>query len=295
MFISRKNMVMYITGIFILIVSIVLLVSSVIKVPVGYVGMVYSSKGLQPNPLQQGWHLVAPYKKVTFYNISLEQAFLSRDKREGSYGDDSFEIPSKDGKLVNVDFEFSYRFDEDKINEIYITFRGKDIETIRDSFIRAKIKAWSAEISSQYTVIDIYGDGRIRLNNEVYKHIKEKFKPYGIIIESANFSRISVDSQTERAIQDNINAKQNLVKTQLEIEKQKIETEIAKKIAEKQKVEIDLKNYELVSKAKAEAEANELRNKTITKEMIELEKIRKWDGKLPMYTGSSNSIINLSN
>lgn len=272
---------------------IVGLITSVVKVPVGYVGMIYSANGLESKPLQQGWHLVAPWKKVTNYNISLEQAFLSADDREGSHGNESFEIPSKDGKLVNVDFEFSYRFNEDDITEIYKTFRGKSVETIKDTFMRAKIKAWSSEVSSNYTVIDIYGDGRIKLNKAVFEHLQEKFIPYGIEIESANFSRISVDSQTEKAIQDNINAKQALVKTQLEVEKEKIETEIAKKRAERQKVEIDLKNYESVSKAKAEAEANNLRNKTITTEMLELEKIRKWDGKLPTYQGNGNSIINL--
>lgn len=262
------------------------------KIPVGHVGMVYSANGVENKPLQQGWHLVAPWKKVTDYNISLEQAFLSEDKREGSKENESFNIPSKDGKMVNVDFEFSYKFDEDKIIEIYKTFRGKDVETIKDTFMRAKIKAWASEISSKYTVIDIYGDGRILLNQDVFNHLKEKFEIYGIEIDSANFSKIKVDLETEKAIQENINAKQSLVKTRLEVEKQTIETEIAKRVAEKQKVDIDLRNYELVSKAKAEAEANDLRNKTITIEMIELEKIRKWDGKLPTYQGAGNSLIN---
>lgn len=262
------------------------------KVPVGYVGMVYSANGVENKPLQQGWHLVAPWKKVTDYNISLEQAFLSADGREGSRENESFNIPSKDGKMVNVDFEFSYRFNENQIVDIYKTFRGKSVETIKDTFMRAKIKAWASEVSSKYTVIDIYGDGRIKLNQDVFEHLKEKFEVYGIEIESANFSRIKVDSETEKAIQENINAKQALVKTKLRIENEKIETEIAKKKAEREKVEIDLNNYKVISIAEAEAQANNLRNKTITPEMIELEKIRKWDGKLPTYQGNGSSIVN---
>lgn len=256
------------------------------KIPVGYVGMVYSTNGIEKEALQQGWHLVAPWKKIVNYNISLEQAFLSKDKREGSREDESFDIPSKDGKMINVDVEFSYKFNEEKIVEIYKTFRGKDVETIKETFMRAKIKAWTSEISSKYQVIDIYGDGRTKLNKEVFDCLKEKFSAYGIEIESANFSRIKVDSGTETAIQDNINKKQDLVKKE-------IETEIAKKVAEREKVEIDLANYKSVSNAKAEAEANSARNKTITPEMIELEKIRKWDGKLPTYQGNGSSIINL--
>lgn len=269
-------------------------VTCVHKVPTGYVGMVYSANGLEKEALSQGWRIVAPWKKVTEYNISLEQAFLSADRREGSVDNDSFDIPSKDGKMVNVDFEFSYRFNEDKIIDIYTMFRGKSVETIKDTFMRAKIKAWASEISSNYTVMDIYGDKRIKLNQDVYTHLKNKFSQYGIEIESANFSRISVDPQTEKSIQENINAQQALIKTQLQVEKEKIEKDIAKERAEKEKIAIDLKNYQLVSQAKAEAEANNLRNKTITKEMIELEKIRKWNGQLPVYQGmSSNSLIEL--
>lgn len=245
------------------------------KIPVGYVGMVYSTNGIEKETLQQGWHIVAPWKKIVNYNISLEQAFLSKDEREGSESDESFDIPSKDGKMINVDVEFSYKFNEDKIVEIYKTFRGKDVETIKETFMRAKIKAWASEISSKYQVVDIYGDGRTKLNKEVFDCLKEKFATYGIEIESANFSRIKVDLETEKTIQDIINKKQELAKKQ-------IESEIASKTAEIKKIE-----------AESEATANLARNKTITPEMIELEKIRKWDGKLPTYQGNGSSIINL--
>ncbi|MGL5748922.1 MAG: SPFH domain-containing protein [Paraclostridium sp.] len=265
------------------------------RVPVGYVGMVYSANGLEKDYLNQGWHMVAPWKTVTNYNISLEQAFLSSDKREGSKDNESFDIPSKDGKMINVDFEFSYRFDEDKISEIYKTHRGKNPEVIKDTFMRAKIKTWASEVSSNFTVIELYGDSRMELNKKAFEHIQNNFQPYGIVIESANFSRIGVDSQTEQAIQRTINARQELAKTQLDIEKQKIDTEIAQQRAIKEKVDIDLRNYELVSKAKAEAEANELRNKTITSEMIELEKIRRWNGVLPTVQGGNTPIIDIGN
>lgn len=288
---AKKNYYYFIVVGILLVIG---LCSSIVIVPPGFVGMVYSANGLEEKVLSQGWKFVMPYKKVTMYNVSLEQAFLSADSREGSLDNDSFDVPSRDGKMVNVDFEFSYKFNEDKIVDIYTLFRGKDVETIKDTFMRAKIKAWASEISSQYTVMDIYSDKRTSLNTDVYNHLRNKFFEYGIIIESANFSRISVDPQTEKAIQENINAQQALIKTQLEIQKAKIEKDIAEENAKKEKVLIDLQNYKVLSIAKAEAEANEVRNKTITKEMIELEKIRRWDGKLPMYNGiSGNGIIKL--
>ncbi|MGL5099657.1 MAG: SPFH domain-containing protein, partial [Fusobacteriaceae bacterium] len=243
--------------------------------------------------LPQGWNFIKPWEKVSKYNVSLEQGFLSADKREGSRENDSFDIPSRDGKMINVDIEFSYRFDDANLPVIYTTFRGKSVEMIRSTFMRAKIKAWASEVSAKYTVIDIYGEKRQDLNRETFTHLKEMFIPYGIVIESANFSRITVDQVTEKAIQQNINARQELVTRELQVTEENIKIAIEEKKSLIRKIQVDAMNYEMLEKAKAEAKANDVRNSTITTEMIELEKIRKWDGKLPTYTGTGSSMINV--
>ncbi len=84
------------------------------RIPAGYVGVVYNmSGGVDGEVLTQGFHLVAPTKKVTKYSVAIEQAYMSRDKMEGSKGNDSFDIPTSDGKTINVDLEFSYHFNPD--------------------------------------------------------------------------------------------------------------------------------------------------------------------------------------
>lgn len=48
------------------------------RVPAGYVGVVYNMNGgVDGEVLSQGWHLVAPTKKVTTYSIGIEQSYLT--------------------------------------------------------------------------------------------------------------------------------------------------------------------------------------------------------------------------
>ena len=81
------------------------------KIPAGYVGVVYNMNGgVDGEVLTQGWHLVAPTKKVTQYSIGIEQSYLTAEDKGDSPKDESFNIPTSDGKTVRVNIEFSYRF-----------------------------------------------------------------------------------------------------------------------------------------------------------------------------------------
>ncbi|MGL4998342.1 MAG: hypothetical protein ACRC5T_05180, partial [Cetobacterium sp.] len=79
----------------------------------------------------------------------------------------------------------------------------------------------------------------------------------------------------------------------LQVTEENIKIAIEEKKSLIRKIQVDAMNYEMLEKAKAEAKANDIRNSTITTEMIELEKIRKWDGKLPTYTGMGSSMISV--
>lgn len=257
------------------------------RIKAGYAGIVYNvNGGIEDRTLPQGWHFIAPWKKVTQYSVSTEQAFLSKDARESSKGDDSFGIPTSDGKLLNVDLEFSYRFDADKLPETFTMFKGQSGQQIENTFIRAKMKSWSGEISSRFTVLEIYGEKRSELNKAVYEYTKQKFNEYGIVIDSVNFSRIGIDDATEKAIQDRVNSQQALEKSKIEAEKAKID-------AEKVKIEAQAKADAALIEAQGQAKANaELRN-SLTKEIVDYYKVQKWDGKLPVAEGGT-SILDIS-
>lgn len=261
------------------------------RIPAGYVGVVYNMNGgVDGEVLTQGWHLVAPTKKVTTYSIGIEQSYLTSDERGDSQKDESFSIPTSDGKTVKVNLEFSYRFDEERVAQTFTTFKGKSGEVIKDSFIKPKIIAWTQEVSANYPVTDIFGDKRTEINAELDRYLKGKFDVYGIIIDTVNFTDISVDTETEAAIQKKVNAQQELELAHTQAETAKVqaekEKEVARIAAEKAVIEAQAKADALQIAAEAEAEANRKIASSLTPELIEKIKYEQWDGKMPTVSGS---------
>lgn len=250
----------------------------------GYVGVVYSMNGgIQDDIMTQGRKIVMPWHKLNQYSVATEQAYLSRDKKEGSKDDDSFMIPTSDGKTVNVDLEFSYHFDADKLPETFTRFKGQDGKTIEETFIRGKIKAWVSEVSSTFSVLDIYGEKRADLNAAALKHVKERFEEYGIVIDSVNFSRIELDEQTAQAIQSKINKQQ-------ELEAEKLESQKQAEINSRKEAEAATSAKIKVMEAEAAAEANRKLQENLNDEILMKMYIEKWDGKLPQVSGSESAV-----
>lgn len=261
------------------------------KIPAGYVGVVYNMNGgVDGEVLPQGWHIVAPTKKVTTYSIGLEQSYLTSEEKGDSPKDESFSIPTSDGKTVKVNLEFSYRFDEEKVAETFVMFKGKSGETIKDTFIKPKVIAWTQEVSANYPVTDIFGDKRTAINAELDVYLRDKFEQYGIIIDTVNFTDISVDAETAAAIQKKVTAQQELELATIEAQTAMVqankEKEVAQVAAEKAVIEAEA-NAEVVRiAAEAEAEANKAIAASLSNTLIEKIKYEQWNGVLPTVSGS---------
>lgn len=279
------------------------------KVPAGYVGVVYNmSGGVDGEVLGQGWHFVSPTKKVTTYSIGIEQSYLTSEDKGDSRNDESFNIPTSDGKTVKVNLEFSYRFDADRVTETFVQFKGRSGEDVKNTFIKPKIIAWTQEISATYPVTDIFGDKRTQINAELDTYLKEKFEPYGIIIDTVNFTDISVDDETEAAIQKKVTAQQELELASIEAETAKIQAEKDKQVAlieaekNKETAEIQAEQKRIQAQgeadakriaAEAEAEANRKIAESLTPELIEKMKIEQWNGDVPKVQGSGIPILDI--
>lgn len=276
------------------------------KIPAGYVGVVYNmSGGVDGEVLTQGWHVVSPTKKVTTYSIGLEQSYLTSEEKGDSPKDESFNIPTSDGKTVRVNLEFSYRFDEERAPETFTMFKGKSGEEIKNSFIKPKVMAWTQEISANYPVTDIFGDKRTQINAELDTYLREKFDQYGIIIDTVNFTDISVDSETAAAIQKKVTAQQELELANIEAQTAQIQAEKDKEVAriaaekdkevaqiqaEKAIIEAEAEANAVRIAAEAEAEANKMIAQSLTPELIEKIKYEQWNGEMPKVSGGTSIV-----
>lgn len=275
-----------ITGV-VLLVGTILFAMSVTKIKPGYAGVIYGMDGgIKNKTLSQGWHLISPTEHVTSYPVSTETVFLSKDNKEGSKDDESFEINTKSGKPVNVDVSYSYHMDANKLPDIFTKFRGQSAQVIENNFIRRSLKSSINNVTSGYEVMDVYGGARPEIQGKVIAEFTKDMQQYGISIESFTFLAIRPDDNSMKAIQDKVDAEQKL-------QTAKVLQEQAKVDSETKRINAQGEADSALIKAQGEAKSNEAVKQSLTPELVEYTKWNKWDGKLPTTMTGEGSLIQI--
>lgn len=292
----RKSLGGIATAVIIALVVIVLFVCTV-RIPAGYVGVVYNMNGgISDRTLTQGFHVISPTQNVTTYSIGIEQSYLTASKDGDSSDDESFEVPSNDGKGLTVDMTFTYRYDADRVADTFTRFKSQSGKDVKNSFIKPNIMSWTKEVTAKYSVIDLLGDKRATLNSELTDYLKQKFEPYGIVIESVSLINIDPDEETRSAVQKKVNAQQDLELAKIEQQTANVNAEKEKEVAitkanqEKETAQINAEAK--LIEAQAQADANRLISQSLTPELIRQQMYDKWNGKLPtVQAGNDSSVI----
>lgn len=237
------------------------------KIPVGYEGVVYSMNGgVQEETLQQGWHIVAPTKKIKLFTVSNEQLILTKDSREGSKDDESFKVSTADDASISISFQMSYRFIPDKIVSTFSNFRGMSGEDIVNSRVRTVLKAKVSETTTNYSMMDIYSGNRVEINSKITESLAAAFEDsYGIQVLDASIIDVHPDEQLQKTINDRVTALQKKQQAQAEQETARVE-------AETKKVKAQGDADAMIVAAEAEAEAYRIKSSQITENLL-----RKWE------------------
>lgn len=303
---------------FLLVVGVILAFICTEKIPAGYVGVVYSMNGgVAEQTLGQGWHIVSPTKRVTCYSVGIEQSYLTASRDGDSPDDDSFSAPSSDGKGLQMELTFTYRFDADHVAQTFTRFKGRSGKDLLNTFIKPNIISWTKEVTAKYPVTDILGEKRAELNTVLSDYLAEKFNSYGIIIENASLINIEVDDETRASITKKVTAQQELELANIEKKTAQVQAEKEKQVAlieaEKEKETASIKAEQIKINAQADAEkvkikaqadaeakkiaadaeaqANREIAQSLTSELIEKIKVEKWNGDVPSVQGTSATPI----
>lgn len=249
----------------IIVVALICAILCIEKVPVGYTGVIYKMNGgATGDTLSQGWHIVSPTKKVKLFTIGNEALILTKDKREGSKGDDSFRVSTSDDATIAISFQMSYRFKPEDVVQTFNKFKGMSGEDIVENRVKAVMKSKVSETTTSHSLMDIYSGNRSGINHEITKHLDEEFgKAYGIEVLDASIIDVHPDKQLRQTINNRVEALQRKQQAQAEQETAKVEAQTAL-IKAQNEAEIQ------ITKAKAEAEANRVKAASITDELIKM-------------------------
>ena len=234
-------------------------------IPAGNVGVQYSYKGgVKDEVLGQGAHFINPLLKVKEFSIGNEQLILSKDEREGSEEDDSFRVATSDDASISISFQMSYRFIPDKVTDTYKKFRGMDGDDIVNQRVKTVLKSKISEVTTNYSMMDIYSGNRSAINNAVTEELNKEFnEKYGIEVLDASIIDVHPDKKLKEAIDNRVKALQE--KQQAEAEQEKIKVQ---KETEMMQAEADAQIE--ITKANAEAAANKAISESITPELIQM-------------------------
>jgi regulator of protease activity HflC (stomatin/prohibitin superfamily) len=190
---------------------------------------------------------------------------------------------TNDLQIVKTTVAVNYHLIADAVGKIY-TVTGLDVE---DRIIDPRIQETVKAVVAHYTAEQLLKQ-RDKVRGEILASLGTMLKPYNIVVEDIQIT----DFQFSKAFDEAIEAKQTAEQNAL-TERNKLES-------------IKLKAQQAVATAQGEADSNlalaqseakgiELRGKAIrdNPEVLELNRIRRWDGKLPQVTSGVTPFITL--
>lgn len=236
------------------------------RIKVGYVGVVYSAKGVEQNTLPQGWHWLSPLKHVKQFPVSQQQIVFSDDPSDyntDEHADWHIDAPANGG-MVGINLTVNYNFLPDRVVSLYEKFNGMDGEAIVEGRVQNSIIAYVKEVTPRFSVMDIYSDKKSEVNKAITDYLNEKLSTeYGINVSSALIIDVELDSALQKKVRAKEQAKQDAEIAELAKQTAEAQAETNRVIAES---EAAVKIIE----AEAEAKANKTIAESITPELIQM-------------------------
>ena len=257
----------------VLVVGMIGLIVCSERIPAGYVGVVYSmSGGVEDEVLQQGWHLISPTKKVKEFTVSEEQLALTVDNNK------QFPVSTSDNANIDISFQMSYSFIEEKVPATYQRFKGMDGEDIINNRVTTVLKSKISEVTASYSMMEIYSGERATINKAIKEYLdKELGERYGITVTEASIIDVHPDEQLQKTIDERVTAmqkkqqaeaEQDTIKVQNDTKLLQAEAEAKKKVVEAQAAA----DAKLIA-AEAEAKANKIIADSITDGLLKKEEM----------------------
>lgn len=268
-------------------IALILIFMSYTVVPAGYSGVVFNRFTGNMRSSGQGATFKIPFvTTVQSYPVALRTYTMVQKGSIGIAGDDSMDLPTREGQHIKQDLSVTYNTSPDKASDVFKAFKGANIEEIENTFIRRTVITSAQNIAGQMSLTELISSDRSKLQDAITKDLTVEFEKMGFHLDMVNLGASHLPEAIEAQMQQKMAAQQDAQKAEYELQKQQM---LAKANVAKASGEAEA----LLVRAKAQSEANELLQKTLTTLLVENKKIEKWDGKLPQITGASIPMVTL--
>src|ERR1700731_5379479 len=164
------------------------LISSFTVIAPGNTGVIFNiwTGSLRSVPQGMAWRM--PWiTEVQSYPTALRTYTMVRRLGEGSSaGDDSIDLPTREGQHITQDISVTYNTSEDKAAQVFKSFRGSDISEIEATFIRRTIITVAQNAAGQMSLSEIISAKRSDLQNLIQANLQEEFEKMGFQLDKVN-------------------------------------------------------------------------------------------------------------
>lgn len=252
----------FVTTLVIAFIAFILIANCFTIVEAGHTGVVVTLGKVKEGVLQEGIHVKAPFVQQV---VKIDNRIVKLEVETEAF--------SKDLQTVQTVLAINYRVDTAKSYSIYKNIGANYEAVLVTPAVNEVLKAITAKYTAEESVTN-----RVLISDGLVTGLNEKLNDIGLYVTDVNIINFEFSEAFITAIEEKQVAQQKLLKSETEKQTAIINAEAA---AETVRI-----------KAEAEAEANKTISESLTPNIIEYNKIQKWDGVLPKVTGSGGTLVN---
>ena len=245
------------------------------QVPTGHRGVITvggAIRGIE----NEGYVLLAPWQKLTIFNVRAEEAQI--DNAEGS---------TSDVQPVKVSMTVRYAIFPDKVASV---FENYSRDGNLDSYVATATQEVFKAVTAKYTAPELISK-RAEVSQGISSSLAAKLKPYGASVINIDMRNFAFSDSYMKAINDKVTQQQAAQAAEARLHtveaEQKQKVAVAEAEASATRATADGEAYRKLTTAKAEAEALAMLNRAVAqnKDVLELKRIEvqlveanRWDG-----------------
>ena len=222
-------------GIILAIIIIVALWKSSVNIGYGEAGVLFKTLGsgvvTDKPPIDEGFHIIAPWNKVEKYNTKQQELFQKDMK-----------VLSSNGLEIHLDISVLYQPQFEKLGKLHQTKGTNYVETV----IVPQIRAVTRSVVGRYTPEQLYSTKRDAIQNEIYEEMKKEVEKQFVQLNAVLVRNVTLPVKIKNYIEKKLGQEQETLEYEFRLEK-------AKKEAERQKID-----------AEGKAAANRILNASLT-------------------------------
>ncbi len=263
----------------------------------GYVGIVFDKAhhNVTTGALDPGWAFINPFTQaIQEYPVTIQTYQMVQKGSEGQVGgDDSIKIQSNEGQQINLDVVIQYQVEKAKANQLYVDWGGAPIEVVEDGVVRQYSRSQVPVVAAQFGWEEVTSTKRGEVVRQISDVLRGEFDRRHLNLVSFGIREVHLPPSLQEALNQKIQAQQaaEQQKYQLAQAQVRAQQDVAQAtgLANARKAQAEGEAQAILTQARAQAEANDLLAKSVTPALIQYEQLRRWDGKLPLFSGSGGT------